>query len=109
MLGAGLGHAVVSCATGTLSLGIRCIESVCNKADALISLTPMGMCLPAFKLGGDIIGRSLSHGCSIFNGLPVQGASHGCLRHTRVSLSMACYGSIVLALLWSPSCAHGRP
>ena len=109
MLGAGLGHAVVSCATGTLSLGMRFIESVCNKADALISLTPMGTYLPAPKLGGDMIVRSLSHGYSIFNVLLVQGSSCGCLRNTRGSLSMACHGSIVLALLWSPSCVHGRP
>ncbi len=95
-------YAVVSCATGTLSLGMRCIESVCNKADALISLTPMGTCLPAPKLAGDMIGKSSSHGYSIFNVLPVQGASRGCLRHTRGSLSVACHGSIVLALFGPP-------
>lgn len=39
---AGLAYALVSCAAGTLSLGMRCVEHICNQADVLISLTPMG-------------------------------------------------------------------
>ena len=37
-----MGFALVSCATGTLSLGMRCIEQVCNQADRLFSFTPVG-------------------------------------------------------------------
>ncbi len=43
---AGVGLALVSCATGTLSLGMRCIEQVCNQADRLFSLTPVGERMP---------------------------------------------------------------
>ena len=40
--GAGAGFLLVSCATGTLSLGLRCIAQVCNQADRLFCLTPVG-------------------------------------------------------------------
>ena len=40
--GAGLELALVSGAAGTLSLGMRCIEHVCNQADTLLSAVPAG-------------------------------------------------------------------
>ena len=40
--GAGLELALVSGAAGMLSLGMRCIEHVCNQSDTLLSAVPAG-------------------------------------------------------------------
>lgn len=53
---AGLELALVSGAAGMLSLGMRCIEHVCNQSDTLLSVVPAGGIHAQVHLENTVIG-----------------------------------------------------